>query len=452
MSGRPTTQPLGAPQPLDAEIFAGLMAAFAPYEPQPRLAAAVSGGADSLALAVLLQDWARACGGGLVGLVVDHRLRAGSGAEARAVAARLAGLGLESHVLRRPGSRPRANVQAVAREARYALLTSWCARHAILHLVLGHQREDQAETLLLRLGRGSGLEGLAGMAPLVELPQLRLLRPLLDVPRDRLRATLRARGIAWTEDPSNRDPAHARVRMRDLAPRLAREGLSAPRLAKTAAHLARARAALEDAVSGLLAHAAVPDPAGFVWLDPAVFEDAPEEVRLRALARALMTVSGGAYPPRLASLERLESRVTGGLMRGATLGGCRVLPRRGRVLLVREPAGAVSIAVAPGAALDWDGRFQIRLRRDSGPARRAGLRLGPLGDSGWAQIAAATPLLRETPIPPPARASLPALFDRRGVLEVPLLGYNRRPKTPVLMRICRFAPRNSLTSPGFTVA
>ncbi len=428
------------------------MAAFAPFEPQPRLAAAVSGGADSLALAVLLQDWAKAHGGGVVGLVVDHGLRDGSGAEARAVAARLAGLGLESHVLRRPGPRPRANVQAAAREARYGLLTSWCARHGILHLVLGHQREDQGETLLLRLGRGSGLDGLAGMAPLVEWPQLRLLRPLLGVPRDRLRATLRARGIGWTEDPSNRDPAHARVRMRDLAPRLAREGLSAARLAKTAAHLGRARAALQDSVSVLLARAAVPDPAGFVWLDPAIFGDAPAEVRLRALARALMTVSGGAYPPRLASLERLESRITGGLKRGATLGGCRVLPRRGRVLLVREPVGAGSVAVAPGAALDWDGRFRVRLRRDAGLARRAGLRLGPLGDSGWTQIAAATPLLGNTLIPPPARASLPALFDRHGVLEVPLLDYRRRPKTPVLMRVCRFAPRNSLTLPGFTVA
>jgi tRNA(Ile)-lysidine synthase len=428
------------------------MAAFTPFEPQPRLAAAVSGGADSLALAVLLHDWAKALGGEVVGLVVDHGLRAGSGAEARAVAAQLAGLGLESHVLRRAGPRPRANVQATARTARYALLTAWCARHGVLHLVLGHHQQDQAETLLLRLGRGSGLDGLAGMARLVERPRLRLLRPLLDVPRDRLRATLRARGIDWSEDPSNRDPAHARVRMRDLAPGLAQEGLTAPRLAKTAAHLGRARAALEDAVGGLLARAAMPDPAGFVWLDPAVFRDAPAEVRLRALARALMTVSGGAYPPRLASLERLDARVAGGLKRGATLGGCRVLPRRGRVLLVREPAGAESVAVAPGVTLDWDGRFQVRLRRAAGPARRVGLRLGPLGGSGWAQIAAATPLLGKTPIPPPARASLPTLFDRRGVLEVPLLGYNRRPNTPVLLRVCRFAPRNSLTSPAFTVA
>lgn len=428
------------------------MAPLAPFEPEPRVAAAVSGGADSLALAVLLHDWARARGGAVVALIVDHGLRAGSAAEARRVAAQLAALGLERHVLRWRGPKPEAGLQAAARAGRYRLLTAWCARHSVLHLALGHHLDDQAETLLLRLGRGSGLDGLAGMAPVVELPALRLLRPLLSVPRTRLEATLRARRLAWIEDPSNRDPVHARVRMRRLAPDLAREGLSAPRLAATAAYLARARTALEEAVSDLLARAATPDPAGFLWLDPEPFGHAPREVRLRALARALMAVGGAEYAPRLVSLERLEARIAKGLKRGATLAGCRLLPRRAGVLLVREAAAAAPVAVQPGAALLWDGRFEVRVGRRRSAAGGHALSLGPLGEAGWAQVAAAIPALRKLPIPAPARLPLPALFDRRGVLEAPLFGFRRRPEIPAFLRVCRFAPRNPLAPLGFTVA
>jgi tRNA(Ile)-lysidine synthase len=425
------------------------MAPLGPFEPKPTLAAAVSGGADSLALAVLLHGWARRRGGRGVALVVDHGLRRGSGAEARRVAGQLGGLGLQAQVLPWRGPKPEADVQATARAARYRLLSGWCARHAVLHLALGHHLDDQAETLLLRLGRGSGLDGLACMAPVVELPDLRLLRPLLAVPRAALEATLRARGIDWLKDPANRDPAHARVRLRRLAPALAREGLSAGRLAGTAAHLARARAALEEATAEVLARAAVPDPAGFAWLDPGPWAAAPHEVRLRALARLLACVGGAAYTPRLRSLERLEARLLSGLARGVTLGGCRVLPRRGRLLVAREAKAAPRVAAPPGRKLVWDGRFEVRLAR--GRAARD-LTLGPLGEAGWAAAAAADPALRDLPLPPAARLGLPALFDRRGLLEAPLLGFVRRGGGRTRLTTCHFAPQNSLASAGFTVA
>ncbi len=438
-----------AARPLAAEAFAGLMAPLEPFEPTPTLAVATSGGADSLALAVLLGDWAKARGGRVVALVVDHGLRPASGAEARQVAARLGGLGLEAQVLRWRGAKPEADIQATARAARYRLLTGWCKRHAVLHLALGHHLDDQAETLLLRLGRGSGLDGLAGMAPVAELPGLRLLRPLLRVPRAALEATLRARGLDWLEDPTNRDPAHARVRLRRLAPALEREGLSARRLSATAAHLARARAALEEATAEFLARAADPDPAGFVWLDPGPWSEAPREVRLRVLARTLMCVGGGAYTPRLLSLERVESGISSGLARGATLGGCRVLPRRGRLLVVREAKAAPRIAVRAGQRLVWDERFEVGLRRTAG---RDGLTLGPLGEAGWAEALAADPALRTLPLPPAVRPSLPSLFDRHGLLEAPMLGFLRRPATRWRLAFCRFAPQNSLAPVGFTVA
>jgi tRNA(Ile)-lysidine synthase len=322
----------------------------------------------------------------------------------------------------------------------------------VLHLVLGHQRDDQAETLLLRLGRGSGLDGLAGMAPVVELRDLRLVRPLLEVPRASLEATLEAVGLPWIEDPSNRDRAHWRVRMRQLGDALAGEGLTAARLAATAVHLARARAALEAAVSDLLARAARPDPAGFLWLEPELLDRAPREVGLRALARSLIMVGGGDDTPRLSSLMRLDARLRDGLRRGATLGGCRILPRRGRLLVVREAAAVPTVKVAPGERLHWYGRFEIRLGRSRSGAPGRGLAVGPLGVAGWTALAGRAAGACRTPVPAAAGPSIPALFDQRGPLEVPLLGYRRSPRGLKLLHCCRFSPQNALTSARFTVA
>ncbi|MAG22807.1 MAG: tRNA lysidine(34) synthetase TilS, partial [Rhodospirillaceae bacterium] len=197
---------------LKGREFSALMKGLGPFEPEPCVAVAVSGGCDSMALALLAHDWAQGRGGQTVALSVDHRLRWESGAEARQAGRWLKARGLTHHILSWTGDKPRHGVQAAAREARYRLLFDWCRRHGVLHLLLAHHQEDQAETFLLRLGRGSGVDGLAGMAPLSEVPTMRLLRPLLDVPKARLVATLQSRGQEWVEDPSNRDLAYARVR------------------------------------------------------------------------------------------------------------------------------------------------------------------------------------------------------------------------------------------------
>ncbi len=457
-----TDGPIGAP--IGAAEFAALMAPLGPFEDNPRIAAAVSGGADSLALALLLHDWARPLGGRVTALTVDHGLRPEAAAEARFVARTLKPLGLAQQTLRWRGVKPEANVSAMARRLRYDLLSRCCARRGVLHLALGHHLDDQAETFLLRLGRGSGLDGLAAMAPIVELPALRLLRPLLGLPKARLEATLRARGLSWVEDPTNRDPAQARARLRRLLPGLAREGLTAARLAATARHLGRARCALEHELARLLVRAVTLDPAGFAWLDPAPLAAAPAELGRRALARILTTVGGAEYGPRLASLERLHGRISAGLTAGATLGGCRVLPRRGRLLVVREARNLPVARLHAGQKLLWDGRFEVALSRAGGRAGgRVGghgaaveLELGPLGGSGWTEVRAAAPAAAPAAamarIPAPARASLPALRDGRGVLAVPQLGYQRPESAAVGLRFCRFRPRNPLIFSAFTVA
>ncbi len=192
-------------EPLTDSDFAALMAPLGPFEPAPRLAAAVSGGPDSTALALLAHAWVRRCGGSLLALIVDHGLRPESGQEATTVAARLAERGINARILPLTGLTAGPALAERARTARYATLLDACRDAGILHLLLGHHAADQAETVIMRALSSSGPAGLAGMAVLHETPSVRLLRPLLFVPPARLRATLAAAGIGWEDDPSNAD-------------------------------------------------------------------------------------------------------------------------------------------------------------------------------------------------------------------------------------------------------
>lgn len=461
MSGTPASvraRPASlAGTPVAAAEFAAAMAALAPFEPRPTVAAAVSGGPDSLALTFLLNDWLAARGGRLLAFTVDHGLRPDAAREAAWVGCLLRTHGIAHRVLRWDGPKPAGGRQAAARAARYRLLQAACAAEGVLHLALAHHLEDQAETFLLRLGRGSGLDGLAAMAAVRETAGLRLLRPLLACPKARLAATLEARGLDWIDDPSNDDQAYARVRLRRLLPGLSELGMTAERLAGASRHLGRARVALENAVAALLACAVRPDPAGFLELDPAALAGADAELSLRALARCLTTVGGGDYAPRLERLARLHARLAGGLAAGATLGGCRILPREAGEggacwLVVREAGRAATLPLPAGGPLLWDGRFELVLAGGRGSGR---LTVGPLGSAGWRDIRAALEPTaaagRAARLPPPARAALPALRDAGGILAVPPLGYFRDARAVERLRSCRFSPANGLTRPAFTV-
>jgi tRNA(Ile)-lysidine synthase len=437
--------------PIGLRDFDHLLTPLGPFERQPELAVAVSGGADSMALCLLAAQWAARRSGRINALTVDHGLRRGSAREAAMVGRWLAEKGIAHQVLRWRGPKPTTGIQAAARAARYALLEARCRRQGTLHLLVAHHREDQAETLLLRLGRGSGVDGLAGMATVVERDSVRILRPLLTIPRSRLRATLQARGQDWIEDPANVDPVYSRVRLRQLMPTLAREGLHSHRLAETARHMAHARVALEDATARLLARAVRLHPTGFCWLDPGHLAAAPAEVGMRALARSLMCVGAQTYPPRRDRLQRLHVALTapGGLAAARTLCGCRVLPLRGSILICRE-VGAITdqIEAVPGGETIWDGRFCVRFGAGVG-GRRWELRC--LGTEGWRQVVAASPALRSTPIPPAVRSSLPALWQGRRLRAVPHLNYGRGRANAGTVTDCTvaFQPRQMLAGPGF---
>jgi tRNA(Ile)-lysidine synthase len=269
----------------------------------------------------------------------------------------------------------------------------------------------------------------------------RLLRPLLTVSRDSLRATLAARGQEWIEDPSNRNPDFARVRLRRLSSALAAEGMTPERLAATATRMARARSALEAAVAEAAARYVELSPAGYLLCQSSAFSRLPEEVGLRLLSRMILVAGGGMYGPRLERLERVLAELGRGLTGARTLGGCSLVPGEDWVLICREAARmAPPVTLIPGRPVRWDGRFVAELAEDA----PTGLRLGGLGGLGWRRLGRMAKGQRLTPLPACVRPTLPALFDEDGVSAVPHLGYNPGDAMAVLRRLDA-APSWSLT-------
>ena len=276
----------------------------------PALVLAVSGGPDSTALMGLAARWAKARKKSpkLIAVTVDHGLRRESAREAAAVKRLARQLGIEHRTLRWTGRKPKTGLQEAAREARYRLLSEAARKAGAPTILTAHTRDDQAETVLIRLTRGSGLTGLAAMQRMTPLGggALHLLRPLLDIPKARLIATLKAAKIPFAEDPSNRDPRFTRVRLRGLMPALAGEGLDARRLALLSRRLKRADLALEAAVEQAMAALTRPGAApGSLALDATDYAALPDEVGLRLLGRALVPAADGAIG--LGKLEALKA-------------------------------------------------------------------------------------------------------------------------------------------------
>ncbi len=328
---------------------------------------ALSGGGDSVALLHLLTGWMERAGKKAPGapryaLIVDHGLRKGSGAEAKRVAAAARTRGWQAHILVWKGPKPEANIEDEARKARYLLMGQWCQARRLPFLLVAHTADDVAETFLLRLGRGSGVDGLSAMRvrapfPVAGFAEMTLLRPLLDFGRAELRLYLEKRGSVWTEDPMNADPRFARTRIRALLPVLAEAGIPTARIIDAARHLARARDALEAETDAFLKAHALSLAPGQILFDGRAFAQLPVEIGLRALSRTLGLVSGAAYRPRFDGLEALYAVLVGPEpgFKARTLQGCRVGPARKRaqkfgpqtVEITRESARKSSAASAP---------------------------------------------------------------------------------------------------------
>jgi tRNA(Ile)-lysidine synthase len=429
-----------------ATAFAAAMDRLGPFEPHPTLAVAVSGGADSLALAVLTRDWARRRAGSTLALVVDHGLRSASADEARITIERLTGLGVAARLL------PLANLThgpALAERARimrYAVLADACREAGILHLLLGHHAADQAETLAMRVLRGSRTHGLAGMAALRETAGLRLLRPLLEVEPALLRGLLTASGTDWVEDPSNRDTRALRPRLRHgLARHTANEtgrdetggdesGGDETGLARAIAAVGRLRSREESETAVELACRMTIRPEGFALLSPG-------RVGSAALSSVVRTVGGMPYPASPGQISDLAARP-----KPATVAGVRIVPA-GRFgdgwLIVREEAAIMEpVAALPDTM--WDHRFRVMGNTAiPGGAFSSRAMIGKLGPD-------AARFRDDSDLPSAVLRTLPALRIGKVLAAVPHLGYVSHEDYARVAVL--FSPRTPVAGPCFVPA
>lgn len=374
---------------------------------------------------------------GPLALTVDHGLRQGSAEEAARVAAWARQHGIAHETLVWKGAKPKANIQALAREERYRLIGQAMRARGLKILLTGHTEDDQAETFLLRLARGSGLDGLSGMAPIAPFPlaafaDMTIARPLLEFSHERLTAELTRLDQAWIDDPSNTSDRFARVQIRAAMSALARAGLTAKRIAAASGHLRRAREAVDASVAALIGEAVDVSPWGYAIVEPDHIINAPREIALRTIARLVQAFGGAPFPPRFEQTERLRAWLTKAAPRGCTLGGCRLTRRSdGTVLIAREEAALVrddaAEALTPGATTLWDHRFEVTLSKSASRCEVRGL-----GAAGLKMVP------KEAHVPPvePRRiaAVTPALWRDGQLLAAPLLGFS----TPAIVVSARF--------------
>ena len=342
---------------------------FADWKAAPALVLAISGGPDSVALMWLAARWRRSLvrGPRLVAITVDHGLRAESAREANDVKRLARSLDLAHHTLRWTGAKPKTGLPAAARTARYRLLAKAARDHGATHILTAHTRDDQAETLLMRMLRGSGLAGLSAMVRQTPRDGVMLARPLLNISKAQLVATLKKAKIGFADDPTNRDIHFTRPRLRALMPALAAEGGDARNLARLAARLARANAAVEVLADGAERYLALREHdasgAGISSLkfsngsmkvfDFEAFAATPEEIQVRLLQRAIDRF-GHEGPAELGKVEALVSALAqaGGKKSGA-----------GRPKLKQTLAGALISLV--------DGRIRVEPAPPRRPRNRA---------------------------------------------------------------------------------
>lgn len=388
--------------------------------PTGAIGVAVSGGGDSAALLRLTQGWAAAAGAAVSVATVDHGLRAESAAEAGGVAQICDALKLPHETLRWTGWAGRGNLQGEARAARHDLLTNWAKTLGLSAVLLGHTMDDQAETVLMRLGRGSGVDGLSGMLPASERDGVRWLRPLLGVRRADLRRWLRAQEIGWIDDPSNEDPRFDRVKTRKVLETLGGLGITAEGLATTAERLQSAREALDHAAGLLAAQAARWGACGEFYLSLAPFRAAPRETQRRLLRAAMTRAAGAAYGPRAEAEQKLLSAILSlRLGGGRSLHGCLIRPNGvDGVVISREVT-----AVGGGTGALWDGRFEVAAKPSLDGAVTA---LGETGAQHLKRLEAAgawTAPVGWSAAPRAARLATPALFRGDTLVAAPIAGF-----------------------------
>ena len=390
----------------DADLLLKARDAFPPGG-FDKIAVAVSGGGDSIALLHLLHRSAPHSGWTLQAVTVNHGLRDGSDIEAAGVAAFCASLGVPHAVLKWDHGAIAGNVMDAARQARMRLIGEWAKAHSVTHVALGHTADDQAETFLMGLARASGLDGLSGMRTFWREDDIMWGRPVLRHSRADLRAYLRRHGIGWVDDPTNDDESYTRIKARKAVAALAPLGVTVKGLSVTIANLAVARHALRATLAQTVSQHVI-EQAGALQIDRAAFAALPLDLQRRMLMAAIGWLTGDIYPPRNEKQATLLFAMREG--RDATLNGCRFRIGGDSMRIVRE-AKAVANLETPTTAV-WDHRWVM----DGSHA--PDLTIRALGD-GLRQV----PNWRDTGLPRDALLVSPAIWRGDALVAAPVASF-----------------------------
>jgi tRNA(Ile)-lysidine synthase len=418
MVGQP---PPAAPESAtDAFGAATLRRLLADLQEFSEIALAVSGGADSTALMVLVRRWldlGPERSPRITVLTVDHQLRAASAIEACHVREQAVGLGFFHRTLEWTAPKPKTGMQAAARNARYSLMAGYCRHAGIAALATAHTQDDQAETVLMRLARGGGVDGLSAMPRRAQLGGLALLRPLLGVSRAELRRLLVQSGISWSEDPTNEDADYERVRVRRALVDQAATGLSREKLVLTAARLRRARRALDAEAAAALRVLLTLEEAGWASLPLAALAMAEEEIAIRMLGRLALAIGGGQAPVPLAKVEAACEALRRA-PNGLTLAGCRFIPGGGELHITREYGRMRRQEALFTPGMLWDRRFIV----EGQVAEATALAVRPLGQDGIRLVKGAGGDFG--PMPRGAALALPSLWRGGDLVYTPFARFS----------------------------
>lgn len=331
-----------------------------------KIAVAVSGGIDSLSLLLIANDWAKNNGAKVVGITVDHQLREESENEAKYVSDLAKKFNIEHHILTWQGEKPKNNVESVARENRYRMISEFCRENEINYVLIAHHLQDQAETFFIRLFRGSGLDGLSSMKQITNMNNITIIRPLLKTKREYLKQYLENKNIKWIEDPSNNDEKYLRNKIRNFINSFDNKEQIVERINSAVERINRAKEIIDKEVDKIEKKALFFSPFGSCSINKSIILNQNEEITLKILAKIAMKISGNIYKPRLEKLKRLLKNIRENENIKYTFYGCIFERYDNNILMAYREYNSIleDKKLIFNREIIWDNRFKIVLKKN----------------------------------------------------------------------------------------
>jgi tRNA(Ile)-lysidine synthase len=411
--------------PVTPSEFDCLMSSIGYFEPNPTIAVATSGGADSMALLLLANEWSISKNGRIISLTVNHRLRPEADDETNQVSNWCAQHGIEHYTLYwEHDFTITSSVQESARNARYKLMTDWCVENNILHLLLAHHLEDQVETLFFRLARGSNMDGLSAMAAQTIISGVRLIRPFLQINKSRLIETLKFKDQKWIEDPSNLNSQYTRVHIRKQLLELVNRHDINQRSGQVISKFSKFRYSKQNELVSQITNGIGIFPEGYGLIDTSKFSLIETHTSAKILGKLIVALNGRHYPPRSQKLLKLAELIKNyNISKKYNIGGLifEILPVNHIIVYREAKCIEKPCNIYSKTPILWDDRFIVKWSAND--VATTCLQLRALGTEGLMQLKKAAPCLLNNQVPARVLRTMPSLWLLEQLVSVPHINY-----------------------------